>query len=523
MDTRRSIMHFHRAIEKSVPFSLPAAFTGMKDFDDAALLRQYVEENSDEAFAAIVTRHVDKVYSVALRHTRKPHEAEEITQTVFVLLAKKSRHFGKGVILSGWLYQTARLTALTFVRSEIRRANREQEAYMQSSLNETDSDVWPQIAPLLDRAMAGLNKEDRQAVVLRFFDRRTMSEVGYALGASEDAAKKRVNRAIGKLRLFFAKRGVALSAGVLTTVISTNSVQAAPVGLAKTISVVALAHGAATSGSVMVFAASAGKCVGLIPLLGSVFFHLKAEIENTKSPRERQFIIRMIWFRFTVAFLLTAVPIMIALVMPSILLQPGVIEFGFIGFCFLGAVEATARMVYFHRRRRRQIQIEDGTWEEADRVEETKPAGLLADLSVKTSQANRYAAISAVFGLVGGTIVIAILVTRMLTGGRWIAALLVLLLYGFVSLRSIRKRRQRQRLAFGERFGTLVKVVVFHAAMSLLIINLSWARGRLPQSDMEAIGSNISIVLAYAGLIGVLAKCHRQSIAPPHSTPTAIQ
>src|SRR5436309_9375844 len=119
----------------------------MDELDDITLLRQYVEQNSERAFAALVSRHINKVYSVALRHTRNPHQAEEITQAVFVILARKSRRLGKRVILSGWLCRTARLAAVTFIRSEIRRARREQEACMQNFLNETESDVWPQIAP----------------------------------------------------------------------------------------------------------------------------------------------------------------------------------------------------------------------------------------------------------------------------------------------------------------------------------------------------------------------------------------
>src|SRR5687768_1853615 len=110
----------------------------MVDLDDIVLLREYVERESEEAFATLVTRHVNKVYSVALRHTRNPHQAEEITQAVFVILAKRASHFGKGVVLSGWLYQTARLTSVTFIRSEIRRARREEEAHMQTLLNETE-------------------------------------------------------------------------------------------------------------------------------------------------------------------------------------------------------------------------------------------------------------------------------------------------------------------------------------------------------------------------------------------------
>jgi uncharacterized protein (TIGR03435 family) len=223
----------------------------MQELDDNALLREYVDHDSAEAFAALVTRHINKVYSVALRHTRNPHQAEEITQAVFVILARKSRGLGRGVVLSGWLYQTARLTAVTSIRSEIRRVRREQEARMQALLNETESDVWPQIAPLLDAAMAGLNEADRHAVVLRFFDGKSMKEVGIALGASEDAAKMRLNRAVEKLRLFFAKRGVNHPAEVLTATISAHSVQAAPAALAKAATAAALAKGATASGSTL--------------------------------------------------------------------------------------------------------------------------------------------------------------------------------------------------------------------------------------------------------------------------------
>jgi RNA polymerase sigma factor (sigma-70 family) len=230
----------------------------MQELDDNVLLREYVDHDSAEAFATLVTRHVNKVYSVALRHTRNPHQAEEITQAVFVILARKSRGLGRGVVLSGWLYQTARLTAVTSIRSETRR---EQEAHMQALLNKSESDVlsrrnpmeadWLQIAPLLDAAMAGLSEADRHAVVLRYFDGKSMKEVGMALGASENAAKMRLNRAVDKLRLFFARRGVRHPAEVLTATISAHSVQAAPAALAKAATAAALAKGATASGSML--------------------------------------------------------------------------------------------------------------------------------------------------------------------------------------------------------------------------------------------------------------------------------
>ena len=213
----------------------------MPEMDDIELLAQYTQRNSEEAFATLVARHVNLVYSVAMRHVGNAHQAEEITQAVFIILARKARGLSKRTVLSGWLYQTARLTAANFLRAEIRRTHREQEAYMQSLSNETEPDSWPQIAPLLDTAMAGLSDKDRNAIVLRFFDGKTLKDVGVALGASEDAAKMRVNRAVEKLRKFFTKRGLTLSAAAIAGTVSANAVQAAPVGLATTISAAALA------------------------------------------------------------------------------------------------------------------------------------------------------------------------------------------------------------------------------------------------------------------------------------------
>jgi uncharacterized protein (TIGR03435 family) len=223
----------------------------MPEMDDIELLAQYARDNSEAAFATLVTRHVNLVYSTALRSVGNPHAAEEITQAVFIILARKARSLSQGTILSGWLYQTARLTAANFLRAEIRRQHREQEAYMQSLLNELEPEVWPQIAPLLDAAMERLGEKDRNAVVLRYFKNKNLREVGAALGASEDAAKMRVNRALEKLRKFFTKRGVALSGTAIAGAVLANSVQAAPVALAKSVTALAIAKGAAASGSTL--------------------------------------------------------------------------------------------------------------------------------------------------------------------------------------------------------------------------------------------------------------------------------
>ena len=220
--------------------------------DDLTLLREYGRRNSEEAFAALVSRHVNLVYSVALRQVRDPHLAEEITQAVFIILARKAESLGPKTILPGWLCRTARYASANALTIQRRRQRREQEAHMQSILNEPESETWQQIAPLLDGAMEKLGQKDHDAVVLRFFEGRNFKEVGAALGASEDAAKMRVNRALDKLRKFFTKRGVSSTTAIIAGVISANSVQAAPVALAKSVTAVAIVKGAAVGGSTLI-------------------------------------------------------------------------------------------------------------------------------------------------------------------------------------------------------------------------------------------------------------------------------
>ena len=202
---------------------------------DLELLKEYARDGVESAFAEIVRRHVNLVYSAALRQVRSPQLAEEVAQSVFTDLARNAKRFAPDTILTAWLYQVTRRTAIDVVRRESRRQLREQIASEMNLMNATAED-WTQIEPLLDEAMEALDATDRTAVLLRYFENRSFREVGATLGTTDDAAQKRVSRAVERLREFFSKRGVAVGASGIVAVISANAVQAAPTGLALTIS-----------------------------------------------------------------------------------------------------------------------------------------------------------------------------------------------------------------------------------------------------------------------------------------------
>lgn len=213
--------------------------------NDHELLRDHVRNGSQAAFTQLVERHLGLVYSAARRQV-DAHLAEDISQQVFTLLARKAGRLGADTVLSAWLYRTARHLASETVRREVRRQRREQLAAETMNLSAPDA-AWRQIEPLLDEAMASLSRGDHDAIVLRYFENKSLKEVAAALGTSEDAAQKRVARALDKLRAKFTRRGVTLSASALAAAIAGGAVHAAPAGLASSIATAALAGAAATA------------------------------------------------------------------------------------------------------------------------------------------------------------------------------------------------------------------------------------------------------------------------------------
>ena len=221
----------------------------MPDMDDMQLLREYARGRSEQAFTTLVSRHLGLVHSVALRQVANSSQAEEITQAVFIILARKAEKLRPGTILAGWLFNTTRLTAANFIRDQSRRRRHEQEAAMQSQIQESGTDVWRRLAPLLDEAVADLNEADRNAILLRFMQGHDFKAISAATGASEDSVRMRVNRALEKLRKFFAHRGVSQSVALITATLSANMVQAAPAGLLASVSTAALAKAAPVAAS----------------------------------------------------------------------------------------------------------------------------------------------------------------------------------------------------------------------------------------------------------------------------------
>lgn len=263
--------------------------------DDAELLRQYATERSDAAFAELVRRHVDLVYSVALRKVGgDAHAAQDVAQAVFIALARQAASLRQRETFVGWIYLTTHHQAAQWVRADRRRQVREHEAHTMNEIFNTPDIDWPKLRPVLDDAMQELTEPDREAVLLRYFERRAFAEIGRALHVTEDAARMRVDRALEKLRTLLARRGVSSTAVALATALG-SQVAAAPAGLATAISgaVAASAMTGAVATTVGTFMTSANIITGTLALaaIGAATFfssaanHRTAELAASEQER----------------------------------------------------------------------------------------------------------------------------------------------------------------------------------------------------------------------------------------------
>lgn len=239
----------------------------MRPKSDAQLLREFAEHGGENAFSEIVQRHTNLVYSAALRQIESPEIAAEISQNVFVSLARGAKTLAPRLAaeasLAGWLCRSARNLSLNHRRNEFRRQTRERHAMEQLISIPDDAPDWETLRRVLDDAMSELSETDYDALVLRFFQNQDFRAVGAAIGVNDDTAQKRVTRALDKLRDLLAQRGIRTTAVALGIAITANAVQAAPVGLVATISAAALAGTVATTSTLI---ATATKTIGMSSL-----------------------------------------------------------------------------------------------------------------------------------------------------------------------------------------------------------------------------------------------------------------
>jgi RNA polymerase sigma factor (sigma-70 family) len=236
--------------------------------DDMELLRGFTERGSESAFRGLVERHLPLVIGTARRITGDLSLAEEVAQAVFVLLARKACTLGSQTILPGWLYRTTCFVAIRARRSEQRRRRREQEAVTMQLPSDSDP-LWEKVTPQLDDALGRLGHQDRNALVLHFFEKRSMREVGTATGVTEEAAKKRVQRALEKLRRLLGRRGIEIGTGALMAGLSQEGLQAAAApALVSSISAAAMAPAPATTSMLVIETLKAWRWARIKAVLG---------------------------------------------------------------------------------------------------------------------------------------------------------------------------------------------------------------------------------------------------------------
>lgn len=261
----------------------------MHEYSDAQLLREYAEKGSESSFREIVDRHAGLVYSTALRQLDSADLARDVAQEVFSDLARKARvlkQIGNGSLV-GWLYRSTRFAALGQLRNERRRLTREKEVMQSLDHDSEGTTDWDRLRLVLDDAMAELKDEDREAVLLRYFENHDFRKIGKALGVSDDAAQKRVSRALEKLHAEFARRGVTTTAIALAGALSAHAVTEAPAGLS-----VALSSSALTAAKAIAMTTIHKTIIGvaLSAAIGAGFFeaHQNSVLQERVQALEKQ-------------------------------------------------------------------------------------------------------------------------------------------------------------------------------------------------------------------------------------------
>ena len=207
--------------------------------DDSELLRCYADERDEAAFEEIVRRHIGLVYQAALRQTGDASLAEDVTQSVFTDLARKAGELVERVSIVGWLYTSTRFAAANARRGEQRRRAREQEVFvMQKTTTDAAGEAtaradWERLRPVIDEALHALDEGDREVMLLRFLEGRSLAEVARKLAVKEDTARVRVTRALDKLAGLLSRRGITSTATALSVALGGKAGVEAPTGLAR--------------------------------------------------------------------------------------------------------------------------------------------------------------------------------------------------------------------------------------------------------------------------------------------------
>jgi RNA polymerase sigma factor (sigma-70 family) len=254
--------------------------------DDATLLRDYADHGLEAAFAEVVRRRIDLVYAAALRRTGgDAHRARDAAQHVFTQLARNARKLSRHPSLSAWLHTATRNAALNLMLSDRRRQIREAEALAESAVHAAGAPnpEWERLRPLLDAAIDELPEPDRAAVVLRFLERRGFAEIGATLRVSTDAARMRTERAVEKLRVALARRGITSTAAALSALVASQPLISAPAGLAASLAAQSLAAAGSASFATSLFALMNTKLIVTAALVGVAAFFAGSRLAGSRA------------------------------------------------------------------------------------------------------------------------------------------------------------------------------------------------------------------------------------------------